>query len=428
MNAPHGGPRRVVGVIQARMGSSRLPGKALAALAGKPVIGHVIARLRRAQRLDQVVLATTTSPADDLLAAYAAGQGVTVVRGSETNVLARFIQAAELTRADVVVRVTGDCPLVDPWLVDYLVDALPEGAGYVRVDPDGVLIDEGIDPCATWALHRLAALAGDDPVAQEHVTSYFKVHPEFVPVARCEAPPERRFSGARISVDTPADLRFLELVHARMGAAPGALDVTELVALLRREPALTAVNAHVARKHTSVGERRVVIRCDGDGRIGLGHAVRCLAIAEALRDRHGGRVLFAVETGAPAREMIAAHGFRLAGPRRDDEADEAAWLDRVLREADAEALVVDVRSALPAAALSGWRAAGIAVATVDDGSARRLAADLAFFPPVPQLRAENRTGCAGALITGSSICRCAAPSPARCGRARPATAARRTCW
>lgn len=391
--------RRVVGVVQARMGSSRLPGKALMPLAGRPVIWHVMERLARAERLNRVVLATTTAPEDDALADYVSGLGHLVVRGSESNVLARFVQAAEQTHADVIVRITGDCPLVDPWLVDYLVDALPEDAGYVQVDPDGVLIDEGIDPCSTWALHRLAAQAGDDPIAQEHVTSYFKLHPDFVPVARCPAPEERRLQGARISVDTPADLRFLEQVYQRMGAAPGALDVVALVALLKAEPDLMDLNRHVVRKQTRVDDRCVLVRCDGDSQIGLGHVVRCIAVAEALRDRQGLRVVFAVDRGQAACDLIARHGFK-TGPVRVDGETEPAWIDRALDACGAEVLVMDVRTDLEADAIRRWRDRGLLTAVIDEGGPRRLAADLAFYPPVPQLRLMDWTGFDGALYVG----------------------------
>ena len=392
--------RRVVGVVQARMGSSRLPGKALTNLVGQPVIWHVMKRLARAQRLDQVLLATTTAPGDDALADYVSDLGIAVVRGSEANVLARFIQAAELSRADVIVRVTGDCPLVDPWLVDYLVDALPDDAGYVRVEPDGVLIDEGVDPCATWALHRLAARAGDDPVAREHVTSYFKLHPDFVPVARCHAPSERRLEGARISVDTPADLSFLEKIYGRIGAEAGDLDVVNLVDLLRAEPGLMAINKHVGRKHARVVDQCVVIRCDGDSEIGLGHVVRCLAIAEALRDRHGLKVMFATKSVGPGLDLINARKFSSFAPPTASEKCEESWLSNALLAANARAVVIDVRTDLDPGALSRWREAGMLVATIDDGGPRRLVADLAFFPPVPQLRDMAWDGFRGTLHTG----------------------------
>lgn len=392
-------PRRVVAVVQARMGSSRLPGKALLPLAGKPVIWHVAERLKRSQRLDRIVLATTTAGADDPLADYASALGLTVVRGSERNVLARFVQAAELTRADVVVRVTGDCPLVDPWLVDYLVDALPETAGYVRVEPEGELIDEGIDPCSTWALHRLAALAGDDPVAQEHVTGYFKLHPDLVPVARCPAPAERWLKGARISVDTPADLAFLEAIHQRMGVGPGEIDVVDLVALLRAEPELMAVNRHVVRKEMRVDDHKVLIRCDGDAGIGLGHVVRCLAVAEALRDRHGCRVQFAIDSARPALDLVARQGFACVDSRSGGES-ELAWVERSLVTTGAEALLADVRTGLGADAVRRWRRRGLVTAVIDDGSPRRTSAELGFFPPVPQLKDLDWAGFAGMLFVG----------------------------
>jgi spore coat polysaccharide biosynthesis protein SpsF len=168
-----------------------------------------------------------------------------------------------------------------------------------------------------------------------------------------------------------------------------------------------------------VDDRRLVVRCDGDAGIGLGHVVRSMAVAGALRDRHGLCVVFAVERGGPAFEQVAAQGFALAEARRPDEPDEAAWIGRVLAEAGAEALVLDVRTDLPPSALRRWRDRGVHVAVIDDGSDRRLAADTAFFPPVPQLKRMRWDGFSGALYTGwdylplrRDFARIARPAPA----------------
>lgn len=115
---------RVVACVQCRMGSSRLPGKALMDLGGKPVIEHVFDRTHAAKLVDEVVLATTWDEEDDQLAAWARNYGFRHFEGSPTDVLSRIRQAAEWAKADVVVRVTGDCPMLEPDVIDQVVDAL----------------------------------------------------------------------------------------------------------------------------------------------------------------------------------------------------------------------------------------------------------------------------------------------------------------
>lgn len=107
-----------VAIIQARTGSSRLPGKVLLPLLGEPLLTRVVRRVGRADRLDKVVVATTTQPADDAIVSLAEREGWPVERGSETDLLNRYVQAARRHRADVVVRITSDCPLIDPRLID----------------------------------------------------------------------------------------------------------------------------------------------------------------------------------------------------------------------------------------------------------------------------------------------------------------------
>src|SRR3954447_3652730 len=110
--------RRVVASIEARMGSSRLPGKVLADIRGVPALTRLVRRLRRATKLDGIVLATSTSPADDALEKWAAAEDVAIYRGSEDDVLHRVVHAQKSQRSDIIVEVTGDCTLTDPELID----------------------------------------------------------------------------------------------------------------------------------------------------------------------------------------------------------------------------------------------------------------------------------------------------------------------
>lgn len=169
---------KVVAVVQARMTSTRLPGKSLMDLHGMPLVAHTLRRLSRAQRVDEVVLATTDGPTDDPLVALAQECGVGCQRGSETDVLGRVLDAAASRDADVVVRATGDCPLLDPAVVDRVVAALVDEP--TRFDYASNVVarsyPKGLDTEVMWmdVLRRIDRL-GTSASAREHVT-WFAVY------------------------------------------------------------------------------------------------------------------------------------------------------------------------------------------------------------------------------------------------------------
>lgn len=390
---------RVVAVIQARMGSTRLPGKVLLPLAGQPVLWHIVQRLRCCRSLDAIVIATSDQLADDALAPFAAALGIPLVRGPEEDVLERFRLAAAAQDAAIVLRVTGDAPLVDPELIDTMVALLRRtGADYCTGEPGVAAIHEGFAPFTRTALERLKHEAGTDPVAREHVDSYIKLHPEDFRICYVPIPEAHRIEGARVSVDTPADLAFLEALYRETGASPGEIDVAAVVALLRRHPELMAINAHVRQKTTTEASFRLVIRCDGYPEIGLGHVVRCLALARQLRDVHSVGVRFALRDLEPGPALVREAGFPL--DLWDGRVDEGNWLADRLDEQQADALLLDVRTDLESRQVARWRRDGLLVAVLDDPSERRLAADLAFYPPVPQLREMQWDGFQGELCVG----------------------------
>jgi len=390
---------RVAAVIQARMSSTRLPGKVLQPLAGQPVLWHIIHRLRKCRSVDVIAIATSNRPSDDQLVEFARMQGVELVRGPEDNVLQRFALAAAQLDPDVILRVTGDAPLVDPGSVDGLVETLiREGAEYCTGEIGVDSINEGFCPFTRGALDRLLGEAADDPVAIEHVTAYFKAHPESYRIAYVPIPRAHRFKGARISVDTPADLRFIEELYARTGARPGDIEITDVVKQLRSCPELLEINRHIYQKKATDRTVRVVIRCDGDAAVGLGHVVRCLAVADELREKHGAGITFAMASGAPGMALVREKGFPIAAkPLGTDEGD---WLDGTLEHQRPDVLLLDVRSDLARDKVRAWRRSGVLVATIDDPSERRLECDIAFYPPVPQLREMKWLGFTGAVLAG----------------------------
>jgi len=390
---------RVAAVIQARMGSSRLPGKVLFPVAGKPVLTHIIERLRRCRKVTEIAIATSDQPGDDQLIAYAKQQGVALIRGPEDNVLQRYALAAEQLNPDVIVRVTGDAPFVDPETVDRLVETLlQEGAEYCTGEKGVEAIHEGFCPFTRAALNRLLAEAADDPVAKEHVTAYFGAHPDQFHIARIRILPEHRFKGARMSVDTPADVRFIEELYRRLDVPAGEADMTEVVRVLKAHPELLEINGHVYQKKATDRSHKVLFRCDGDDQVGLGHVVRCLALADELREKHGCGVIFALASGEPGRALVREAGFPLLIPSAEE--DEASWLNAVIARQGPDILVLDIRSDLQPEQVRSWRQGGVLVATIDDPSERRREADLAFYPPVPQVEQHNRNGFSGELHVG----------------------------
>jgi spore coat polysaccharide biosynthesis protein SpsF len=374
---------RVAAIVQARMKSTRLPGKVLKEIAGAPLLWHVLHRLRMCKTIDVIAVATSTDPADDAIESYCGAQGVLCVRGPEDHVLKRYAQAAEACNAGIVVRVTSDAPLIDPGFVDYLVQGLIDrDADFVMMEDGITVAHEGADPFTRRALDKLAAEAIDDPVAKEHVSAYFKAHPDFVRIARLPAPEWLKFTGTRLSIDTPADAEFLNSVYERLNARAGEASLSDLISLLRRDPSLMRINAHVAQKGASQMAGTILMRCDGGGALGFGHVKRCLALARQFRDAQGFGVVFAMSSDKTVEALVTGHGFRvLAWPPGESE---AAWLSSVVNHVRPFAAVFDTRVEGGAAAVRAVRHTGCLTAVVDDASERRLEADLAFYPPAPQ--------------------------------------------
>ena len=240
---------RVAAIVQARMGSTRLPGKVLAPLGGRSILARVTSRLARCRSIDEVVVATTDQAADDPLAAAAHALGVSVVRGSCDDVLARYLRAARCVEADVIVRVTADCPLIDPGVVDLVVAALVarpavDYASNTHRRP----FPRGLD-CEAFhrdTLERIARLATSSP-AREHVTAFVLEQPQLFRVRQVVS--DRDDSDLRLTVDTPDDLALIRALDETL-ARERVPTWQAVVAHLRAHPVLVAINAHVEQKKT----------------------------------------------------------------------------------------------------------------------------------------------------------------------------------
>jgi spore coat polysaccharide biosynthesis protein SpsF (cytidylyltransferase family) len=244
-------------VVSARMASSRRPGKALADLAGRPLLEVLLDRMRSAKGVAGVALATSERPENDVLAAVAEGLGVPVFRGDEDDVLRRHLDCARGLGAEHVVRVTGDNPLTDVETIESLVARhLAEGADYTYVPGDALLMGILSEVISTAALAR-AWERGDARHRSELMTLYMKEHPEEFRIALGTLSPELYRPQYRLTVDEPEDVALMQALFARL-ARPGHVVTTrEAIALLDADPALAAINA--AARHTAANLRSVAL-------------------------------------------------------------------------------------------------------------------------------------------------------------------------
>jgi spore coat polysaccharide biosynthesis protein SpsF len=237
---------KVVAIVQARMGSTRLPGKVLMDLGGESVLGRVVRRLRRATLVDEIVVATTDSVADDAIIRECDWLDVGSFRGSEHDVLDRYYQATRACSARTVVRITSDCPVIDAELVDETIRVFRDKRAdytsnvFPRTYPRGL----DIEVFSLSALER-AWQEAHEPYQREHVTPYFYEHPELFRLASLCGPTD--YSQYRWTLDTAEDLDLLRTIYARLGNS-GDFSWRDAIKVMEREPQLAELNSHVVQK------------------------------------------------------------------------------------------------------------------------------------------------------------------------------------
>ncbi|MBT6204918.1 MAG: glycosyltransferase family protein [Alphaproteobacteria bacterium] len=246
MSLPH-----TVASIEARMGSSRFPGKVLMDVGGKPALTRLFDRLRSVALLDDIVLATTTSPGDDALEAWARDEGVACYRGSEDDVLARVVEAQESVGGELVVEVTGDCTLLPPDVVTLGIETfhanhadVVSNCGRVQTFPMGA--DVQMFPLAL--LVDVAATI-DDPAVCENVSLHFYDNPDRYRIHNIVAPAVWRHPDWHLQLDYDEDLAFIRAVYAELEPIHGPVfGLPELMNLLHARPDLVALNIDCEEK------------------------------------------------------------------------------------------------------------------------------------------------------------------------------------
>jgi spore coat polysaccharide biosynthesis protein SpsF len=243
---------KIVATIEARMTSSRLPGKVLLPVLGRPMLHHLITRLRAVPSINDIVIATTTNATDDVLVDFASQEKVMVYRGSELDVMARVIGAAELARADLIVEITGDCPIIDPDIVEQTIqmylhhDVAYVSNAHIRSYPDGM--DTQV---FRLDILKQSATMTNDPLDREHVSLHIRNHPELFPKVHLVAPPSLCWPELGLTLDETQDYDLLKRIIEHFAPINSLFGCLDVINFLRNKPELVSINQDVRRKGDS---------------------------------------------------------------------------------------------------------------------------------------------------------------------------------
>jgi spore coat polysaccharide biosynthesis protein SpsF (cytidylyltransferase family) len=235
---------KIVAIIQARMGSTRLSGKVLKEVMGKPLLWHMLNRLKHSKMIGEIVIATTTNATDDIIVKKVNDWGYKVFRGSENDLLDRYYKTAKKYKADIIVRLTADCPLIDPEIVDQAINEFTSGnydlVGTSDSFPDGLDV-------TVYSFKALEKAWGDAklPSEREHVGPYMVKHPELFKqksIAFKEHLPHMRWT-----VDEDRDYMFVKEIFERLYKEGEMFYTEDILKLLKREPRLMEINSGIIR-------------------------------------------------------------------------------------------------------------------------------------------------------------------------------------
>lgn len=240
---------RIIAIVEARMTSRRLPGKVLMHAAGKPMLEHLINRLQAVPSLNEIVLATTTNATDDVLEKFANNMGISCYRGSEDDVMNRVIEAGVSANANIIVEITGDCPIIDPQIVEQTIRMfMANKADYVsnsiiRSYPDGM--DTQVFRLET--LQKSSSMT-DSHLDHEHVTLHIYNNPDVFSQVHLIAPPELHWPELGLTLDELSDYELLKRIIEFFEPKRPLFSCLDVVRLLRQKPQWVEINQKVLRK------------------------------------------------------------------------------------------------------------------------------------------------------------------------------------
>jgi len=245
---------KVVAIIEARMTSTRLPGKHFLLANKKPMLGHLIDRIKQVTSIDEIVIATTTNDTDDVLCKFSEDMGVSIYRGSEADVMLRVLEAGMEFGADVICEVTGDCPIIDPELIEQVIQTFHKNVkfnvAYVNNGQSGIPDGMSAQVFDLLALKKSESMT-KDTLDREHVTLHIKRNPEIFPPIYMVAPLSLQWAGLGLTMDERSDYELLKNIIEYFGDSNPYFSCGEVISLLREKPEWVEINEHVSRKGAS---------------------------------------------------------------------------------------------------------------------------------------------------------------------------------
>jgi spore coat polysaccharide biosynthesis protein SpsF len=237
----------IAGIIQARMGSSRLPGKVLKEIDGRPMLSYMLERISASKSVDKVAVATSVEPDDDHIIEFCKKEKILYYRGSLEDVLDRYYQAANKINCDVVVRMTADCPLIDPQVIDTIIDVY-KGSTYDYVantsPPEKITFPEGMDiEVFSFEALRKAWLEAKKPSEREHVTFYFWQNPQLFSIFRYDL--SENLSDYRLTVDYPEDFEVIKSLITNLYSPRRLFTMKDIIAFLNIHPEIKGKNTGI---------------------------------------------------------------------------------------------------------------------------------------------------------------------------------------
>lgn len=245
---------KIVATIEARMTSSRLPGKVLMPLSGQPALKRLVDRLKKSKYLDEIVVATTVNKADDPIVELAKKENVKHFRGSELDVLKRVLDAAKSVKGDIIIEITGDCPLINAELVDQgIQEYFSKNTDYISnfLKP-GYSAGLNVQVFSVKTLSEVDKLT-NDPIDRVHVSYYIYNHPEKFKISGWEPTQDCYLPEARITLDEKADYDLINLIFEKLLPKDEYFKTADIVDFLKKNPNLMEINKHVRQKRPEEG-------------------------------------------------------------------------------------------------------------------------------------------------------------------------------
>lgn len=242
---------KIVAIVQARMGSERLPGKIMLDLGGKTVLEHVIARVGQSKLIDEIVIATTIKSDDDIIAKQVEMLGMKYYKGSEEDVLSRYYYAAKENNADIIIRITSDCPLIDPEIIDKIIKFYKEHEYEYEIvanassDLSKRTFPRGLDvEIFSFEQLEIAFTKADEKYQREHVTPYIYENAKKIYYYKNNVD----YSKYRWTLDTEEDFELISKVYDELYKGTHNFYLEDIIELFERKPELFEINAHVEQK------------------------------------------------------------------------------------------------------------------------------------------------------------------------------------